>query len=155
MDTAWGVMIWALNQDTYNWQALSALIGKSVDGSALLEGGSESSANGETLVHSYNAYTGANCYITGCVDYNIGQCKTGYSVLDYVQKGSLGVIEDPDDKLCKIGKTTEHEDSNAQYRLICCPTNAMPTCSWSGGSTDGLCTGGTDGFCSGNKFELV
>ncbi|KAJ5658730.1 CAZyme family GH18, partial [Penicillium longicatenatum] len=149
-----GIMIWALDQDTYDWQAMSALLNKTVDGSALLEGGSESSDDATALTHAYNAYTGADCYITGCQDYNKGQCKSGYSVLDYVHKGSYGVITDPDDHLCTTGTTTEYEDTDAQYRLICCPTDAMPSCTWAGGATDGLCTGGTDGIC-GDDFELV
>ncbi|KAL4954842.1 hypothetical protein BDW69DRAFT_193734 [Aspergillus filifer] len=150
-----GVMIWALDQDTYDWQALSALLGKDVDGAALLEGGSESSLDAEEMAHAYNAYTGTDCYVTGCVDYNTGSCKAGYSVLDYVHRASYGVITEPDDHLCKTGDTTEYEDSDSQYRLICCPTDAMPTCQWSGGSSDGLCTGGKYDTCGSDSFELV
>lgn len=150
-----GVMIWALDQDTYDWQALTALLGKPVDGAALLEGGSESSLNAAEMAHAYNAFTGTDCYVTGCVDYNTGSCKAGYSVLEYVHRASYGVITQPDDHLCKTGDTTEYEDPNSQYRLICCPTDAMPTCQWSGGSSDGLCTGGSYKTCGSDSFELV
>ncbi|OJJ36372.1 hypothetical protein ASPWEDRAFT_108842 [Aspergillus wentii DTO 134E9] len=150
-----GVMIWSNDQDTYDWQALSALLGKTVDGGSLLQGSNSNDEDAKSLVHSYNKYTGGDCYISDCVDWNRGSCKKGYSILDYVHKGSLGVISDPDDKLCKTGDTTEDEDEDSQYRLICCPTDAMPTCSWTGGSPDGFCTGGKDDTCGGNKFELV
>ncbi|KAL4976408.1 glycosyl hydrolases family 18-domain-containing protein [Aspergillus desertorum] len=113
-----GVMIWALDQDTYDWQALSALLGEDVDGAALLEGGSESSLDAEEMAHAYNALPALIAI-----------------VLDYIHRASYGVITEPDDHLCKTGDTTEYEDSDSQYRLICCPTDAMPTCQWSGGSS--------------------
>nr|WBV74231.1 putative chitinase [Pestalotiopsis kenyana] len=149
-----GVMIWAVDQDTYDWQGLSALLGESVDGAALLEGGSESEMDKEELSTVYSAYTGADCYVTGCFDTGKGQCKTGYSVLDYVHGGDYGVITRPDDDLCKVG-----DEGEGQYRLICCPTEAMPeSCSWGGDDTlygDGLCAGGTSDFCGTGKFELI
>ncbi|KAK9413532.1 hypothetical protein SUNI508_11854 [Seiridium unicorne] len=149
-----GVMIWALDQDTYDWQALSALLDVEVDGSNLLEGGSESEVSQKQLATDYSAYTGASCYVSGCFDSGKGQCKTGYSVLDYVHAGAYGVIEKPDDDLCDVG-----DEGEGQYRLICCPTEAMPEgCSWSGDDTlygDGLCAGGTSDFCGTGKFELI
>jgi hypothetical protein len=147
-----GVMIWAIDQDTYDWQALSALLDEEVDGAAIFEGGSEDS---EELATVYSAYTGADCYVTGCFDYGDGQCKTGYSVLDYVHGGDYGVIEKPDDDLCTVGD----DNNEGQYRMICCPTEAMPEgCSWDGDDTlygDGLCAGGTSDFCGTGKFELI
>ncbi|KAJ5344046.1 CAZyme family GH18 [Penicillium brevicompactum] len=150
-----GVMIWALDQDTYDWQALTALLNKDVSSASLLEGGSENSLSAKALAHAYNQYTGTDCYVTGCVDYNSGSCKAGYSVLDYVHRASYGTITDPDDHLCKTGDTTEYEDSDSEYRLICCPTDAMPTCQWTGGSSDGMCTGGKEKTCGSNEFEIV
>ncbi|OBT62696.1 hypothetical protein VE03_07107 [Pseudogymnoascus sp. 23342-1-I1] len=145
-----GLMIWAVDQDTYDWEALSALLGEEVDGAAVLQSGED---KGE-LASAYSAYTGADCYVTGCFDYNKGQCKTGYSVLDYVHSGEYGVIQKPDDDLCKVG-----DEGDGQYRLICCPTDAMPQgCLWGGDDTlygDGLCAGGTSDFCGNGKFELI
>jgi hypothetical protein len=118
-----GIMIWSLDQDTYDWQALGGLLGKDVASGDLLTGGSMSNTTATELATLYSAYTGSDCYITECKDWNTGQCKTGYSVLDYVHSGSLGMSEDPDTKLCKTGK---EGDDDARYRMICCPTNAMP-----------------------------
>lgn len=94
-----GVGIWAVDLDTYDWQALSALTGKDINGGSLLTSGEDPT----TLAAAYNAYTGADCYVSECVDWNTGSCKSGYSVLDYVHKGSMSVIEDPDKKLCSKG----------------------------------------------------
>ncbi|RMJ27114.1 Glycosyl hydrolases family 18 [Aspergillus sp. HF37] len=146
-----GVMIWALDQDTYDWQALSGLIGEDVDGNGLLSGGTLSDSEQEDRSDELSAYTGADCYVSECVDWSSGQCKPGYSVLDYVHSASLGVIENPDDELCHSG---EEGDEDAQYRLICCPTDSMPKgCFWKGADEFGLCTGG--GNCGADKFELV
>jgi hypothetical protein len=89
-----GVMIWAVDQDTYDWEALSALLGDDVDGDSLMTS-SNSEADKEALASAYSAYTGADCYITSCYDENKGQCDTGYSVLEYVHGGEYGVIEKP------------------------------------------------------------
>ncbi|KAJ5653046.1 hypothetical protein N7490_000049 [Penicillium lividum] len=146
-----GVMIWSLDQDTYDWQALSGLLNKEVASGDLLTGGSMSDETAKDLATLYSAYNGADCYVSGCVDVNKGQCKSGYSVLEYVHSASLGMIEDPDKKLCKTG---DDDSSDAQYRLICCPTEAMPeSCRWEGGSDDGSCTGG--GTCGKGTYELV
>ncbi|KAL7651280.1 hypothetical protein ACMYSQ_011013 [Aspergillus niger] len=146
-----GLMIWSLDQDTYDWQALSGLLGKEVASGDLLTGGSMSDETAQDLAALYSAYTGTGCYVSECVDWNTGQCKPGYSVLEYVHSASLGMIQDPDKKLCRVG--TEGE-SDAQYRLICCPTDAMPEgCRWEGGSEDGSCTGG--GTCGKGQYELV
>lgn len=145
-----GVMIWAVDQDTYDWQALGALLGESVSGADVLVGG----GSDKELATAYSAYTGEDCYVTGCFDNGKGQCKSGYSVLEYVHDGAYGVIQDPDGDLCESG-----DEPNGQYRMICCPTEAMPEgCSWSGDDTTyggGLCSGGTSAFCGSDKFELI
>ncbi|OBT52519.1 hypothetical protein VE04_06299 [Pseudogymnoascus sp. 24MN13] len=154
-----GVGIWAIDLDTYDWQALSALTGKDINGGSLLTSGGDPTE----LASAYNAYTGADCYVSGCVDWNTGSCKAGYSVLDYVHSGSMGVIEDPDKNLCRRGDVSVEESTDSQYRLICCPTDAMPvSCSWEGaGAGVGFalfpqfCKGGGSGFCGAGKFELI
>ncbi|KAJ5907345.1 hypothetical protein N7495_000027 [Penicillium taxi] len=98
-------MTW--DQDTYDWQALSGLLGKTVSSSGLLTGGSMDTLDAETLSQDYSAYTGTDCYISDYVDWNTSQCKTGYSVLDYVHQGSYGMIEDPDKESCKTGNETD------------------------------------------------
>jgi hypothetical protein len=147
-----GIMIWSLDQDTYDWQALGGLLGKDVASGDLLTGGSMSNTTATELATLYSAYTGSDCYITECKDWNTGQCKTGYSVLDYVHSGSLGMSEDPDTKLCKTGK---EGDDDAQYRMICCPTNAIPEgCTLEGVNDSGFCSSGGSS-CGSGKYELV
>jgi hypothetical protein len=151
-----GVMIWAVDQDTYDWQALGALLDQSVDGASLLSGGTLSDKDTEELVTAYNAYTGTDCYVSDCVDWNTGQCKTGYSVLEYVHAGTYGTIKAPDTDLCTVGDSILSEDEDSQYRLVCCPTEAMPeSCTWGGGDADGFCTGGGSDFCGDGKYELL
>ncbi|KAJ5666170.1 uncharacterized protein N7477_008618 [Penicillium maclennaniae] len=136
----------SLDQDTYDWQALSGLLNKKVASGDLLTGGSMSDETAKDLATLYSAYNGADCYVSGCVDVNKGQCKSGYSVLEYVYSASLSMIEDPDKKLCKTG---DDDSSDAQYHLICCPTEAMPeSC-----SDDRSCTGG--GTYGKGTYELV
>ncbi|KAJ5705359.1 hypothetical protein N7536_001048 [Penicillium majusculum] len=144
-----GIMIWSVDQDTYKWDAMTALLDKDVSSDALVSGSTDSKERAD----KYAAYTGTNCYITDCAVWNSGQCKDGYSVLDYVHKGERGVIDDPDDELCKTGA---EGDRDAEYRLICCPTDAMPEgCAWRGTSDDGVCTGGESDTCGDSSFELV
>jgi hypothetical protein len=144
-----GIMIWSVDQDTYKWDAMTALLDKDVSSDTLVSGSTDSKERAD----KYAAYTGTNCYITDCAVWNSGQCKDGYSVLDYVHKGERGVIDDPDDELCKTGA---EGDRDAEYRLICCPTDAMPEgCAWRGTSDDGVCTGGESDTCGDSSFELV
>ena len=143
-----GIMIWSVDQDTFDWEAMTNLLGKDVTSDSLLSGNSDA----KELANMYSAYTGTSCYISDCVGPNKGQCKDNYSVLDYVHSGSKGMIDDPDDKLCKTGA---EGSSDAEYRLICCPTNAMPEgCAWEGINDDGLCTGSGDS-CGDGQYELV
>ncbi|KAJ5918124.1 hypothetical protein N7454_010499 [Penicillium verhagenii] len=146
-----GLMIWSVDQDTYDWQALGGLLGETVASNQLLTGGSMDTLDAETLSQDYSAYTGSDCYISDCVDWNTGQCKSGYSVLDYVHNGTYGMIADSDTKICETGK---EGDSDAQYRLVCCPTDAMPEgCSWTG-IVSGSCQGGS-ATCTNGQYELV
>lgn len=96
-------MIWLLDQDTYDWQALSSLLNKGVASGDLLTGGSMSDETAKDLAALCLAYTGTDCDILDCVEVNKGQCKSGYSVLEYVHSASLGVIEHLDKSLCKVG----------------------------------------------------
>ncbi|EEA19154.1 bacteriodes thetaiotaomicron symbiotic chitinase, putative [Talaromyces marneffei ATCC 18224] len=149
-----GAMIWAVDQDTYDWKALSGLLGQAVDGNDLLNGGSLLESQKKSLVSELSAYTGADCYISDCVDINTGQCKSGYSVLDYVHSasGNGAALQNPDSKQCHSGSETDH---NSQYRMICCPAHAMPEgCVWEGANEFGLCSGNSS-TCGDNKYELV
>lgn len=145
-------MIWAVDLDTYDWQALSGLLEQTVDGNDLLNGGPLSKSEKKSLVNDLSAYTGAECYVSDCVDRNTGQCKKGYSVLDYLHSASGGMLQNPDKHQCHAG---DESNEDAQYRMICCPTNAMPEgCTWEGANEYGLCTGNST-TCGDDKYELV
>ncbi|OKL57184.1 hypothetical protein UA08_07332 [Talaromyces atroroseus] len=143
-----GLFIWSVDQDTYDWQALSGLLDQTIDSADILTG---DNTNNSALSQIYSAYTGTDCYISDCADINTGQCETGYSVLDYVHNGTYGMIQDPSSTVCKTGS---EDDSDAQYRMICCPVDSMPeSCLWER-DYDDMCTGGS-GTCGSCKFELV
>ncbi|KAJ8130004.1 hypothetical protein O1611_g3626 [Lasiodiplodia mahajangana] len=141
-----GIMIWAVDQDTRDYEALSALLGKEVSGNNLLDNGNE---NKQDLAAGLSAYTGEQCYVSECMDFETGECKPGYSILEYAHSAGRGVIEQPDNQKCKTG---EEGDEDSQYRLICCPEEAMPeSCTWTGG----VCVGDQSDFCGDGKFQLV
>jgi hypothetical protein len=101
-------MIWSIDQDTFGWEAIAALLDRDVTSDNFLSGDSDV----RDLANMYSTYTSINCYISEYVSGNNGQCKNGYSVLDYVHSGSKGMIEDPDSKLCKKGVVG---DLDAEY----------------------------------------
>ncbi|RDH30342.1 hypothetical protein BDQ94DRAFT_161391 [Aspergillus welwitschiae] len=145
-----GLMIWSVDQDTYDWQALSGLLGKSVTSNNLLSGGTLGDSDKKDLSHIYSAFTGTDCYVSECFYWNSGWCETGYSTLDYVHQGLYGIVADPDTMTCATG---EEGDTDAQYRMICCPTDAMPEgCAWAGSTVSDQC--GAVG-CSSGQYELV
>uniref|UniRef100_A0A093VIR1 chitinase n=2 Tax=Talaromyces marneffei PM1 TaxID=1077442 RepID=A0A093VIR1_TALMA len=136
-----GAMIWAVDQDTYDWKALSGLLGQAVDGNDLLNGGSLLESQKKSLVSELSAYTGADCYISDCVDINTGQCKSGYSVLDYVHSasGNGAALQNPDSKQCHsaVRLTTilnlnpdEGEACPYLYSFCCPSTDTYKNCEW-------------------------
>lgn len=145
-----GLMIWSVDQDTYDWQALSGLLGKSVASNNLLSGGTLGDSDKKDLSRIYSAFTGTDCYVSECFYWNSGWCETGYSTLDYVHQGLYGIIADPDTMTCATG---EEGDTDAQYRMICCPTDAMPeSCAWAGSTVSDQCGGSG---CTSGQYELV
>ncbi len=65
-------MIWVVDQNTYDQQALSGLLGQAVDGNDLLDGGVLSDSQKKSLVYNLLVYIGTECYISDCVDVNTG-----------------------------------------------------------------------------------
>ena len=64
-----GFMIWALDQDTQSFTALSDPLGEDAISSSLMEGGSLDSQTAGALSDIFGAYTGQNCFITStCTD---------------------------------------------------------------------------------------
>jgi chitinase len=69
-----GFMIWAVDQDTPDFQALAGLIGKEMLAGSLLEGGNLDSRSASALSDAFGAYTGQNCFVTPtCTDGASGQ----------------------------------------------------------------------------------
>jgi chitinase len=69
-----GFMIWAIDQDTPDYQALAGLIGEDMLAGSLLEGGSLDSRGASALSDAFGAYTGQNCFVTPtCTDGTSGQ----------------------------------------------------------------------------------
>ena len=110
-----GLMIWAIDQDTYDYRALEGLLGGKIAG-GLMDGGELTEDEKEELANDFNRFTGEDCYVSECVTESNGAatCKPGYNVLEFVHHpvGKLSITE----KECV-------EDS---WRLICCPSKAMP-----------------------------
>ena len=64
-----GFMIWALDQDTQTFAALSGLLGEDAISSSLMEGGNLDSQTAGALSDIFGAYTGQNCFVTPtCTD---------------------------------------------------------------------------------------
>ncbi|ETS82826.1 hypothetical protein PFICI_04702 [Pestalotiopsis fici W106-1] len=144
-----GVMIWAIDQDTGTYDALSGLLGESALQGALLQGGSLSDTQKEKLVDQFAAYTGQDCYVTEvCTNGEPGQlgpdqvCPSGYS--------SVSTAHSP---VQQVGRDIKGACSKGWYRHICCPTNAMPkNCEWNGAPVRSVL--GCSGQCGSNQYQL-
>ncbi|KAL1591786.1 hypothetical protein SLS60_011785 [Paraconiothyrium brasiliense] len=73
-----GVMIWAIDQDTEDFQALSALLGDEFVSDALTDGGVLGEDEKEGLAEELGGLTGDSCYVTmGCSGPDSGDSKFG------------------------------------------------------------------------------
>ncbi|OAA41490.1 Chitinase II [Beauveria brongniartii RCEF 3172] len=145
-----GLMIWAIDQDTGQYDALAGLLGADATARGLTKGGSLSDAQKKKLADEFAAYTGQNCFVTpecndGVTDYQGDPnyvCPKGWS--------SVSTAHSPDQRPdyyisdgCKKGS----------FRHICCPTQSMPkNCAWNGEPNDDY--PGCTGHCGANQFEL-
>ncbi|KAF7536258.1 hypothetical protein G7054_g4665 [Neopestalotiopsis clavispora] len=144
-----GIMIWAIDQDTGQYDALAALLGEDALATALLEGGNLSDSQKETLADQFAAYTGQDCYVTEvCTDGTSGEkssdqvCGAGYT--------SVTTAHSP---VQAAGKDIKGACSKGWYRHICCPTKYMPSnCKWNGEPVRSEI--GCSGFCGSDQFQL-
>lgn len=130
-----GVMIWAIDQDTDDFQALSGLLGDDIVEGALLEGGSMSDEEKEALRDELGGLTGDSCYITtGCTgpgtnDTKLSECRSGYSALEKVHE--------PGDLTYRTSGYLQHENRFCpphSWKTICCKSSSTPqNCNWRGG----------------------
>jgi hypothetical protein len=59
-----GLMVWAVDQDTQNYDALHALLGDAAMEDALPHGGELSDEQKEKLSSEFASFTGQNCFVT-------------------------------------------------------------------------------------------
>ncbi|KAJ5204380.1 bacteriodes thetaiotaomicron symbiotic chitinase, partial [Penicillium cinerascens] len=86
------------------------------------------------------------------VEWDVTSRRKYYSRYQKSTSGDGAALQNPDSKQCKSGSET---DDDSQYRMICCPTDAMPEgCTWEGASEFGLFSGNSS-TCGENKYELV
>ena len=145
-----GVMIWAIDQDTGQYDALAGLLGGDAAAGALLEGGSLSDAQKKRLAAEFGAYTGQDCFVTpkcndGKTDYGGDTeyyCPSGYTAVSTAHEP----LQRPD---YYIGDSCPE----GSFRYICCPTSAMPkNCAWNGAPVRSEI--GCSGFCGADQFQL-
>ncbi|USP75586.1 hypothetical protein yc1106_02860 [Curvularia clavata] len=170
-DCLGGVMIWAIDHDTPDFQALSGLLGDDFVQGALIEGGSMSEAEREALAAELGGLTGDSCYVTmGCSgpgsNNKFAKCSNGYIAVEKVHSpgGNLANIYSP-------GLSHEVEScSTGQWKNVCCPAKSPAVnCKWVGAperssiycddryvaSTGGaICASGARSLCCDSAPEL-
>ncbi|KAJ5372784.1 hypothetical protein N7517_004790 [Penicillium concentricum] len=125
-----GWMVWAIDQDDGEFNALSGLIGE--DLSSLQMASNDDGRSKKVLADAFAAYNSQNCFVTD-------RCTDGSSK-----------EKNPD----QAGGKKRHGDCNeGWYRSICCPKDAMPkNCEWNGAPERSEF--GCDGKCGSNQFKL-
>ncbi|KAL4860436.1 hypothetical protein BDV12DRAFT_205062 [Aspergillus spectabilis] len=145
-----GLMIWAVDQDTQNYDALHALLGDAAMEDVLTRGGELSNEQKEKLSNEFASFTGQNYFVTElCTDGSntesglLQLCPAGTSLVSTAHAplqmtGEYGLVGQ-----CSTG----------WYRHICCPNNQMPTnCEWNG---EPVCSSiSYTRKCGSNQFEL-
>ncbi|CBF89323.1 hypothetical protein AN0517.2 [Aspergillus nidulans FGSC A4] len=142
-----GWMVWAIDQDTGEFDALAGLIGEDLS-SLQMEGGLTGDA-ANVLADTFAAYTGQNCFVTPrCTDgsskeKNADQvCPSGYLSVDTAHN-----------PLQAGNRELNGDCAEGWYRHICCPKDAMPkNCRWNGAPERSEF--GCDGKCGSNQFKL-
>ena len=130
-----GLMIWAIDQDTSQWDAMNGLFG---DFSMTeLDGLGKDSA--EKLHDLFGQFNGQDCYVTEkCTDGSDEErgdmqvCPDGYSS-----------VETAHAPYQRNGRDLFGNCEKGWYRHICCPKRAMPhKCEWSETCNVGKCDSG-------------
>ncbi|KZF20522.1 glycoside hydrolase family 18 protein [Xylona heveae TC161] len=144
-----GLMIWAIDQDTSDYQALGGLLGEDAMQDSLITGGELSDSEKSGISSEFAAYTGQNCFVTPvCTDGTKGQkgpdqiCPSGYTSVSTAHAPSQAP-----------NHTIKGDCSEGWYRYICCPTQAMPqNCQWNGNPERSEF--GCSGTCGSDQFLL-
>ncbi|KAI7241261.1 glycoside hydrolase family 18 protein [Hortaea werneckii] len=144
-----GLMIWALDQDTPDYEALAGLIGEGPLANSLLEGGSLDDRSAGALSDAFAAYTGQNCFVTPTCTDGSSEEKTADQVCP---AGSIS-ISTAHSPLQAPGHDFHGQCSEGWYRHICCPEdNAPKNCEWNGAPERN--SFGCTGKCGDNQFSL-
>lgn len=144
-----GLMIWSLDLDTSDYEAMTGLMGQDAMQDALTDTGLDPGEKAQ-LTSDLAAYTGQDCYVTQrCTDglnsnKGPGQvCMPGYSA-----------VETGHAPLQMQVKTQSIPCKEGQWHEICCPTKAMPkNCEWIGAPIRSAF--GCDRGCGSTQFELT
>ncbi|RMY34078.1 hypothetical protein D0866_05494 [Hortaea werneckii] len=144
-----GLMIWAVDQDTPDYEALAGLIGEGSLANSLLEGGSLDDRSAGALSDAFAAYTGQNCFVTPTCTDGSSKEKTADQVCP---AGSIS-ISTAHSPLQAPGHDFHGQCSEGWYRHICCPEdNAPKNCKWNGAPERN--SFGCTGKCGDNQFSL-
>jgi hypothetical protein len=153
-----GVMIWAIDQDTEDFQALSGLLGDSFVTDSLIQGGKMSDSEKAALAAELAGLSGDGCYITlGCsgpgADPTFASCNKGYIPIERLHEAGGSDIENygalrHENRVCPVG----------QWKTVCClASSPAQNCKWRGGPerSSMYCDGGFgDKTCGPTQFEL-
>ncbi|RDW72386.1 uncharacterized protein DSM5745_07558 [Aspergillus mulundensis] len=144
-----GLMVWSLDLDTQDYQAMTSLLGERAMESALVDTGLNKQ-EAEQLAFDLSPWTGELCYTTPtCTDGSSGE-RTG----DQVCKGGFTAVSMAHSPLQRNGDYEMHgECAEDWWRYICCPTKAMPQeCEWVGAPDRNVF--GCERGCGDSQFEL-
>jgi chitinase len=144
-----GLMVWSLDLDTQDHQAMTGLFGEKAIEGALTKSGLDSE-EAEQLSFDLSAWTGERCYTTPtCTDGS----KTERTA-DQVCKGGYTALEMAHSPLQKNADFTMNGDCDeGGWRYVCCPTKALPqNCDWRGAPERSAF--GCDRGCGSSQFEL-
>ncbi|KAF2473995.1 chitinase A1 [Lindgomyces ingoldianus] len=156
-----GVMIWAIDQDTPDFQALSALLGDEFVTGALIEGGTLSDEEKDALAQELGGLTGDGCYVTmGCSgpgsSGKFNTCAKGDIPIErlHAPGGAAGNVY-------STGNLAQEIESCAkgQWKTVCCsPKSPAVNCKWVGAPerSSFYCDGGfEEKTCGDGRYELV
>ncbi|KAJ9481815.1 hypothetical protein VN97_g11646 [Penicillium thymicola] len=146
-----GLMIWAIDQDTQDYDAMHALLGHAAMDDVLTRGGELSDDQKENLSNEFASYNGQNCFVTElCTD---GRAKES-GPLQKCPSGTSSVSTAHAPLQMPSAHGLVGQCSEGWYRHVCCPNNQIPSnCAWNGEPIRSEI--GCSGKCGNNQFELT
>lgn len=157
-----GVMIWAIDQDTEDFKALSGLLGDEYVSDALIDGGVLSTDEMDALAQELGGLTGDSCYVTlGCSGPDSKDSK-----FNTCEKGDVAIerLHAPGGSPSNVYRSPNlaHEASSCakgQWKTVCCSAKSPAiNCRWQGAPerSSMYCDGGMgQDTCGSGRYELV